>query len=112
MMLGWLKFAALYVVLSLGVEALLIVGLGWKIPQDNARIAPVILTIPPFLTAWLLGYRGWRKFLVVVGLTVALTLAITVVVTRLTGVSTGLAEPLVNRSLAGFFAAMIASRWK
>lgn len=109
-MRGFLKFAAVYVVLSLGTEAILIGVLGWKVPQDNARIAPLILTIPPVLAAWLLGYRGWRRFIVLVGLTVVLTLVITAIVTRLTGVSIGLVEPLINRSLAGFLAAMATSR--
>ncbi len=106
----FLKFAAVYVALSLGTEAILIVVLGWKVPQDNARIAPVILTIPPILAAWIVGYRGWRRFLVLVGMTVVLTLVITVVVTQLTGVSIGLVEPLINRSLAGFLAAVATSR--
>lgn len=106
----FLKFAVVYVALSLGIEAILIVVLGWKVPQDNARIAPVILTIPPILAAWIVGYRGWRKFLAVVGLTIVLTLVITVIVTRLTGISVGLVEPLINRSLAGFLAAVATSR--
>jgi glucose-6-phosphate-specific signal transduction histidine kinase len=105
-----LRFALLYVVLSVGLEAALMLLLGWKVPQDNARIAPVILTVPPVVTAWILGYRGWKRFAVVVSLCIVLTLVITGVVTRLTGVSTGLAEPLVNRSLAGFLTALAVSR--
>lgn len=104
-----LAFAAIYVCLSLGMEAALIVGLGWRVPQDNARLAPLILTLPPILTALLAGYRRPRAFITVAVLTTALTVAVTLCVTKLTGISTGLAEPIVNRSVAGFLAAIITS---
>jgi len=42
----------------LALEAALIVFLHWKVPQDNYRLAPCVLTIPPLLASWLAGYRG------------------------------------------------------
>ncbi len=50
-------FAITYVVLSLGVEAALIIFGGLRVPENNAQIAPVILTIPPILAALIVGYR-------------------------------------------------------
>lgn len=92
-----LAFAAIYLDLSLGMEAALIVGLGWKVPQDNARIAPPLLTVPPILAAVLAGYRRPKEFIPVAVLATAFTVAVTLCVTKLTGISTGLAEPIVNR---------------
>lgn len=104
-------FAALYVVVSLLVEIVLIAVVGWKVPDDNARIAPVVLTVPPVLAAGFSGYRRPLKdLLVVAALASILTLLITVVVSRLSGVSTGLVEPIINRSAAGWLAAMLTNR--
>jgi hypothetical protein len=107
-----LIFAAIYVGLSIGLEAALIVVLHWKVPQDNGRIAPIILTVPPVLAALMVCGRRRGRFIFLAAVTVGLTLAITIGVNRLTGVSTGLAEPLANRGLAGFLAAMIMGRGK
>lgn len=103
-----LIFALIYVVVSLAVEAALMVFLHWKVPQDNYRLAPCVLTVPPLLASWLAGCRRPKRLALLAIVTSVLTLAITVVVTRLSGVNTGLAEPLLNRGLAGFLAAMIA----
>jgi hypothetical protein len=104
-------FAVLYTVLSLAVEIVLIVAMRLKVPEDNAVIAPIILTLPPLLAALLSGYR--RPFSLLFRLAVLtsiLTLLITLVVTRISGVSTGLAEPVFNRSIAGWLAATIINR--
>lgn len=102
-----LLFAAIYLALSIGIEAALIVLLRWRVPQDNYRIAPVILTIPPLLAALLAGGRRIKPFLLLLFLTIVLTVVVTMVVTRLTGKSIGLTEPLISRSIAGFLAALI-----
>jgi hypothetical protein len=103
-------FTLLYVAISLGIEGSLIILGGLRVPQDNATIAPIILTLPPIFAALLAGYRRRREFIVIVILTAVLTQAITLLYIRLTGISTGLIEPLINRSLAGFLAATITNR--
>jgi len=81
------------------------------VPGDNARIAPVVLTVPPALAAALSGYRRpFEDFLVIATLAAILTLLITAVVSRLSGVSTGLVEPIINRSVAGWLAATLTNR--
>ena len=102
-----LVFAAVYLALSIGIEIVLIVVLRWRPPQDNYRIAPVILTLPPLLAVLLAGVRGIKPSFLLFVLTVVLTVAVTMAVTRITGKSVGLAEPLISRSIAGFLAAMI-----
>jgi hypothetical protein len=103
-------FAIIYLVLSLGIEASLIVFGGLRVPADNAKIAPIILTIPPVLAALFGGYIGLGEFLAVVFLTSLLTLILTLTFIRITGISTGFIEPIINRSIAGFLAAMITNR--
>lgn len=104
-------FAGFYMATSLLVEIFLMVGVGWKVPQDNARIAPVLLTLAPALAAALSGFRRPLKdLLTVVAFASLLTLLITVVVSRLSGISTGLIEPIINRSIAGWLAAAITNR--
>lgn len=105
-----LIFAAIYVVVSLALEAALMILLRWKVPQDNYRLAPCVLTIPPVLASWLAGYRRPTQLALLAIVTCLLTVAITLAVTRLTGVAIGLAEPLFNRGLAGFLAAVITLR--
>lgn len=105
------RYAILYTVLSMATEIVLLVVFRLKIPQHNAIIAPIILTLPPMVAAWLAGARTLRHFIVLAGLTAVLTVIVTLTVTHFTGVSTGLREPLINRPLAGFFAAFIARRW-
>ena len=103
-------FAIIYLALSLGFEASLILLAGLRVPEDNATIAPLILTVPPILAVLLAGYRKPKEFVVLVVLTVVLTVAITLTVNKLTGISTGLLEPIINRSIAGFLAATITNR--
>ena len=103
-------FTILYVVISLVLEGSLIILGGLRVPQDNAIIAPIILTLPPIFAALLAGYRKPREFIVVVIMGAVLTLVITLLFIRLTGISTGFIEPIINRSLAGFLAASIANR--
>lgn len=104
-------FALIYTALSMATEIVLIVVFRMKIPQDNGIIAPIILTLPPLLAAWIAGYRPRRGLAILTILTAILTVIVTLTVTHFTGVSTGLREPLINRPIAGFLAALIARRW-
>jgi hypothetical protein len=104
-------FAVLYVAVSLLVEAALIVVGRLRVPEHNAILAPVVLTVPPLLAAWLSGYRRpLRDLVTAAGLAAVFTLLVTAVVTRITGVNTGLAEPVLNRGIAGFLAAVSTNR--
>ena len=103
-------FALVYVALSLAIEASLIVFWGLRVPQDNARIAPVILTISPLLAALISGYRKPKALLTVVVLTAAITVAVTLTFINITGISTGLIEPAINRLTAGLLAGLAANR--
>lgn len=104
-------FAILYVALSMAIEIVLMVVFRLKVPADNARIAPILLTVPPILAAGISGFRRpLRDFWTVALLSAVLTLVVTIVVTRLTGINTGLAEPIFNRSLAGLLAALVTNR--
>jgi hypothetical protein len=105
----WL-YAVVYTALSLATEIVLIVVFRLKIPLHNTIIAPIILTLPPMLTAWIAGYRTRREFLLLAGLTAVLTVVVTLTVTHFTGVSTGLREPLINRPIAAVLAAIFANR--
>ena len=102
-----LTLALIYVVVSIGVEAAAMVVGRLRVPQDNAILAPVVLTVPPLVAAWLAGFRRARWLLTTALLLAALTLLFTALVNRLTGVHTGLLEPLVNRALAGLAAGAI-----
>ena len=103
-------FALIYTALSMATEIVLIVVFRLKVPQNNAIIAPIILVIPPLLAAWIAGYRSRKELVVLAVLTAVLTVIVTVTVTHFTGVSIGLREPLINRPIAGFLAAVIASK--
>ncbi len=106
-----LAFAILYTCLSLAVEIVLIVVLGLTVPEHNAVVAPIVLTVPPLLAAACSDYRrSLRDFCTVAALTSVLTLVITLIVTGLTGISTGLAEPILNRSFAGALGALTTNR--
>jgi hypothetical protein len=100
-------FAVIYTLVSLATEIVLLVVFRLKIPQHNFIIAPIVLTVPPLITAWLAGYRSSRSLLICALLTSILTLIVTIVVTRATGVSVGLREPIISRSIAGFVAAWL-----
>lgn len=103
-------FALIYTALSMATEIVLIVIFRLKVPQNNAIIAPIILVIPPLLAAWIAGYRSRKELAVLAVLTAVLTVIVTVTVTHFTGVSIGLREPLINRPIAGFLAAVIAGK--
>ncbi|MCL5270791.1 MAG: hypothetical protein M1457_09650 [bacterium] len=106
MMRKALIFALVYMLLSLLIEAALIVVVGWRVPADNARIAAIILVLPPLLAAWLTGYRHLKPLLVAAWLACLLTLILSVAANRLTGIKTGLIEPILTRLTAGFLAAL------
>ena len=102
--------AIVYVVVSLVVEAgMMIIG-HLRVPQDNAILAPVVMTVPPVLAAWLGGYRRLREWIMAAVLLSVLTFLITAAFGRVTGIHTGLLEPIINRALAGFLAGVIANR--
>lgn len=103
-------FALVYTALSIATEITLIVFFRLKIPEHNAIIAPVILTVPPIAAAWIAGYRAWRSLGTLAALTAFLTLVVTLTVTHFTKINTGLLEPLINRPVAAFLAAIIANR--
>lgn len=102
--------ALIYASISLGVEAAVMMVGRLKVPQDNAILAPIVLTIPPLLTAWICGYRRPKDWVTVAALLGVLTLVFTLLAGRLTQVSTGLLEPIIVRSIAGFLGGMIAAR--
>ncbi|MFA6545798.1 MAG: hypothetical protein WCS99_15375 [Limisphaerales bacterium] len=102
-------FALIYTALSMATEIVLIVVFHLKIPRHNAIIAPIILTFPPLLAAWIAGRQSRRELVILAALTAVLTVIVTGTVTRFTGVSTGLLEPLINRPVAGFLAIVIAN---
>jgi hypothetical protein len=101
--------ALVYVALSLAVEAALMVVGRLRVPQDNAILAPVVLTVPPLLAAWAIGRRRLRELLLLALLLSALTLVLTLAAGRLTGVKTGIVEPLIVRAAAGFLAGLVTA---
>jgi len=102
--------ALIYASISLGIEAAFMIVGHLKVPQHNAILAPIVLTIPPLLTAWICGYRRPKDWVIVAALLSVLTLGLTLLAGRITHVSTGLLEPIIVRSLAGFLAGIIADR--
>ena len=102
--------AIIYVIASLAVEAVFIVVGHLKVPQDNAILAPVVLTIPPLLVAWICGYRRPKELIAVAVSLSLLTLGLTVIAGALTGISTGMVEPIINRTLAGFLVGSIFNK--
>ncbi|MBM4155818.1 MAG: hypothetical protein FJ221_12435 [Lentisphaerae bacterium] len=102
--------ALVYVALSLAVEAALMVIGRLRVPRDNAILALIVLTVPPLLAAWLTGRRRLRDLLPLAVLLSVLTLILTLAAGRVTGIKTGLAEPLIVRSAAGFLAGLIMNR--
>ena len=102
-------FALIYTGLSLAVEIVLIVVFRLHVPRDNAVVAPVVLTVPPILTALVCGYRSLKPLALAAIAASVLTLGATMIVVRLTGKSTGLFEPIVSRSLAGALAGWLAA---
>lgn len=103
-------FALVYTALSMATEIVLIVVFRLKIPQHNAIIAPVILILPPIVAAWIAGYRSPKDLGITAALTSLSTLVVTLTVTHFTKVNTGLLEPLINRPIAAWLAAVLANR--
>lgn len=105
-----LAFAIVYMLISMGTEIVLIAAVGLRIPEDNRFIAPVLLTLPPLLAPLVCGYRRPKGYAVAALSTAVLTVAITRATNVLTGIDTGVVEPIVTRSIAGFLGALIAGR--
>jgi hypothetical protein len=104
-------YAFVYTTISIGTEVLLIVVARLRIPQDNAIIVPIVLTLPSILAALSFRPRRASAFLALALLTTILTFMLTAVIGRLTGINTGLALPIVVRSSAGFLAFVIARKF-
>ncbi len=105
-----LTFGVIYMALSMAIEiALLVVG-RLHIPDDNAVIAPILLVVSPVAAALICGYRRPITVIALAVLTVVMTVALVIGFGRLTGISTGLAPPIVLRTLAGSFACLVSSR--
>mgnify|MGYP003593728281 CR=1 FL=1 len=105
-----LAFGLIYMALSIAVEIVLLLVFRLRIPRDNAILASVLLTVSPPAAAWICGYRRPAAFLLAAGGAVLLTLVLVVGFGRLTGISAGLGPPVVLRTLAGLFAALLANR--
>ena len=105
-----LAFGVIYMALSMVIEiALLVVG-RLRIPDDNSVIAPILLIVSPVAAALICGYRRPTAVITLAILTIATTLACVMGFGRLTGMSTGLAPPIVLRTLAGSLAAALSAR--
>lgn len=106
-----LKYAFVYVVISLLFELLMIFGFGFRVPQDNATLGPLIISIPPLILALLYGRESKKKFFILLFSTAILTLIITLTFIAITGISTGFVEPIFNRGLAGILAYRLTTRF-
>jgi hypothetical protein len=104
-------FALVYTIVSIAVEMFLIIVVGLRVPQNNLVIAPVLLVVPPILSALICGYRRPKELVFMVVLTAVITFIVTQVFVRVTGVSTGFLEPIFNRSVSGFLSATIMNRF-
>ena len=105
-----LAFGVIYMALSMAIEIVLLVVVRLRIPQDNAIIAPILLIVSPAAAAVICGYRRPWEVIVVAVATVLLTLAFVMVFGRLTRISTGIAPPVVLRTLAGVLAAALTNK--
>jgi hypothetical protein len=103
-------FGLIYMALSMAIEIALVVVGRLKIPDDNAIIAPALLTVAPVAAALICGYRTPRAVITVAILTVMLTILFVMVFSRITGISTGVGPPIVLRTLAGSLAAALSGR--
>ncbi len=54
------------------------------VPQDNKILAPIVLTVPPVVSALVSGYRRLGEFVALVFPTTVLTLEVTIVVHKVT----------------------------
>lgn len=103
-------FGLVFMALSMVIEiALLVVG-RLRIPQDNAIIAPIILTLSPVAAAWFCRYRRAREILLLSCLAVFFTLLLVLVFSRVTHITTGVLPPIFLRTAAGWLAAAIVNR--
>jgi len=103
-------FGLVFMALSMALEIALIVVGRLRVPQDNAIIAPILLTVSPIAAALICGYRRPRELILVAFLAVFLTLLFVLVFGRITGISTGIAPPIVIRTLAGILAAVVTNK--
>ena len=88
----------------------LIIFGGLRVPQDNATIGPLIVSIPPFVLALLFGRHSLKRFLLLLLATSILTLVLTLTFIAITGIATGFVEPVINRGLAGMLAYLFAEK--
>ena len=102
-------FAIIYMLLSIAIEGAVMILFGLRVPQDVPTLRLVVLTIPPALAPWVCGYRKPREVALLALLASFLTAGISMLVGRLTGINTGMIEPIINRSIAGFLAAEITN---
>jgi len=109
-LLGPLITAVVYAAVSLTIEATAMVVGGLKVPRDNRILIPIVLTVPPLVAAWTVGNRALAPLLVAAGTLSALTLVLTIAAGRVTGTSTGLAEPIIIRAIAGGLAGVVINR--
>jgi hypothetical protein len=105
-----LAFGVTYMAISMAIEIVLLVVVGLRIPQDNARIATILLTVSPIAAAVICGLRRPKTLIAVAVATVVLTIAGVMVFGRIMGISTGIGPPIVIRTLAGFLAAALSNR--
>ena len=77
-----------------------------QVPRDNAILAPVVLTVPPVVAAWICGYRRFDAILVISVSLSVLTLILTLVVSK----RTGIADAIFNRALAGLLAGVCLTK--
>ena len=103
-------FGVVFMAVSMVIEIALLVVCRLRIPQDNAIIAPILLTASPVIASWLCHYRRVRELILLSCLAVFFTLLFVLVFSRLTGISTGIFPPIVLRTAAGLVAAMIVNR--
>jgi len=96
--------------LSMALEIALIVVGRLRVPQDNAIIAPILLTVSPIAAALICGYRRPGELVLVAFLAVFFTLLFVMVFGRITGISTGIVPPIVIRTLAGLLAAVVTDQ--
>ena len=106
-----LAFGLIYMALSMAIEIVLLVVVRLRIPDDNAIIAPILLVVSPVAAALICGRRRPATVITLAILTVVLTLVCVMGFGRLTGISTGVAPPIVLRTLAGTLAAALSARF-
>jgi hypothetical protein len=103
-------FGLVFMALSMVIEIALIVVFRLRIPQDNAIIAPILLTVSPVAASLLCRYRRAREILLLSCLAVFFTLLLVLVFSRVTGITTGILPPIFLRTAGGLLAAAIVNR--